>query len=211
MRKNRWYNFYTINSNNPFTICIRIFYYGKRFVYVVRYKNQSKIKKNVVLEFNAEIKVVGDGYGGFIWKWYGNVIGYVIPLSVQQTYRSNNFMFENVYYILYDEGILKVSNTTRYLEDEVTQLLELASTVFRLKDNCHIFILGNNLDFFNPYSEYFEVKLFNKLYYDKDRSLLIMYADDSPKLRKLEEKSQLFNLTKGTAYLTILPGESQFA
>jgi len=173
---------------------------GRRFVYVVRYKNQTKIKKNVILEFNDEIKIIGDGYGGFTWKWYGHIIGYIIPLSVQQSYRSNNYMFEDVHYMLFDEGILKVSNTTRYLDDEVTQLLELASTVFRLKEDCHIYVLGNNLDFFNPYSEYFNVKLFNKVYYDKERSLFIMYADDSPKLRKLEEKSSLFKLTQGTAY-----------
>lgn len=173
---------------------------GYTFVYVVRYKNQTKIKKNVILEFNNAIKVIGDGYGGFTWIWEGNIIGYIIPLSVQQAYRSNNFMFENVHYLFFDEGILKVSNTTRYLEDEVTQLLELASTCFRLKPDTHIFVTGNNLDFFNPYSEYFNVKLFNKVYYDKERSLFIMYADDSPKLRELEEKSALFQLTKGTAY-----------
>lgn len=173
---------------------------GKRFVYVVRYKNQTKIKKNVILEFNGEIKVIGDGYGGFTWLWYGNVVGYVIPLSKQQEYRSNNYMFENVFYMLFDEGILKVSRTSNYLDNEVDNLLELASTCFRFKPNCKIFVLGNNLDFFNPYSEYFNVKLFNKVYFDKDRELLIMYADDSPKLRKVEEKTSLFKLTKGTAY-----------
>lgn len=181
-------------------LLLQVINQGKRFVYVVRYKNQTKIKKNVILEFNGDIIAIGDGYGGFTWYWEGNVIGYIIPLSKQQEYRSNNYMFENVFYILFDEGILKVSQTSRYLDDEVTQLLELASTIFRLKDGCKIFVLGNNLDFFNPYSEYFNVKVFNKIHYDKERAFFIMYADDSPKLRKLEEKSSLFKLTKGTAY-----------
>lgn len=173
---------------------------GKRFVYIVRYKNQTKVKKDVVLEFNSEIKVIGDGYGGFTWIWYGNIIGYVIPLSKQQQYRSNNYMFKNVFYMMFDEGILKVDRTNQYLENEVTNLLELASTVFRFKEGCKIFVLGNNLDFFNPYSEYFNVTLFNKIYFDNDRKLLIMYVEDNPKLRKIEEKTALFSLTKGTAY-----------
>lgn len=172
--------------------------YGNQFIYLRRYKPECSNQKKLLDRWLDDVKFVGDKNGGGSYMWYGNTLGYLIPLSVASNYKSTNF--EKVTTIIYDEAIIRPTGQLRYMPNEVECLLEFISTVFRHRTNGKVIILGNNLCFFNPYCEYFNVKVFNDYYIDKKRGILIQYSKDSPKLRQIEEKTPLFKLTMGTTY-----------
>lgn len=173
--------------------------FGNQFIYLRRYKTELSGAGDLLNKWLDDVKYIGDKNGGGSYHWYGNVLGYAVPLSVAQNYKSG-FDFSRVTTIIYDEAIIFQSGTQRYLANEVTALLEFASTVFRHRKNVKIIVLGNNLQFFNPFCEFFKVKVFNNLYVDHERSLQILYSKDSAKLRAIEENTPLYALTKGTSY-----------
>ena len=171
---------------------------AEEFIYVRRYKSECASQEHLLDSIVDGVSFRGDKKGGGIYSWGGNTLGYIIPLSISQQYKSVNF--ENVSLIIFDEAIIPLGSPIHYLKDEIIALLEFASTVFRHRKNGKILVLGNNLNFFNPYCEYFNVKVFNDLYVDNERGLLVEFAKHSPALLKIEEDTPLFKLTKGTAY-----------
>lgn len=173
--------------------------YGNEFAYVRRYKSELSGARELLNKWVDDVKYIGDKNGGGSWHWYGNRLGFAIPLSVAGNYKSG-FDFSKVTRIIFDEAILMPSSTQRYLPNEVEALLELISTIARHRPNVKVYILGNNLSFFNPYVVYFNVKVFKDEYISRERSLFIGFFKDSPKLREIEEKTPLYKLTKGTAY-----------
>lgn len=171
--------------------------FGEEFIYLRRYKPEVKLQRKLLNKYCNGVKVVGDGNGGWIYSWNEHILGYCIALSQASNYKSVEF--ENVRNIIYDEAIISPSSRQYYIKDEVTALFEFMSTVIRLR-NARVFVLGNNLNYFNPYCQYFDVPLFKDIYYDKERGLYIHYAKDNPVLRAIEENTPLYKLTKGTAY-----------
>lgn len=171
---------------------------GKQFIYLRRYKTECSDQKELMNKYLDNCSFIGDGNGGGKYMYGKTCLGYLKCLAVASNYKSKDF--DDVETIIYDEGILKPGGLIRYLKDEITQLLEFISTVVRLRCQYKLFVLGNNLDFFNPYCQYFNIKVFNKIYVDKERGLYIEYCDASPELRKREEETPLFKLTKGTTY-----------
>lgn len=173
--------------------------YSDEFIYLRRYKSELSGAKELLKNWVDDYTYVGDRNGGGSWHWYGNRLGFAVPLSVHGNYKSG-FNFSKVGRIIFDEAILMPSSSQRYLTNEVEQLFEFISTVARHRKNIKIYILGNNLSFFNPYVVYFNVKIFKDKYIDHKRGLFIGFFKDSPKLREIEEDTPLFKLTKGTAY-----------
>lgn len=174
-------------------------FYTDEFIYLRRYKSELAGANELLKKWVDNYKYTGDRNGGGSYMWEGHRLGWAIPLSVHGNYKSG-FNFEKVTKIIFDEAILMPSSSQRYLANEVEQLLEFYSTVARHRPNVRIYILGNNLSFFNPYVVYFNVKIFNDKYLDKERGLFIGFFKDSPKLREIEEQTPLYRLTKGTAY-----------
>lgn len=174
--------------------------YGEQFIYLRRYKSHTKKLKNLLDSYiENKVEYVGLGEGSGMWKVNKDIVGFLIPLSQQGQFKSG-IDFTRVSTIIYDEAIIKKTSTERYLQEEITYLLEFISTVMRTRTNLRVIILGNNLDFFNPYCLYFNVSLFERTYYNKERSLLITYIKGSEDLRLMEEKTPLYALTKGTPY-----------
>ena len=173
--------------------------FGNQFIYLRRYKTELSGASQLLDKWLDGVRYIGDKNGGGTYHWYGNTLGYAIPLSVAPNYKSG-YDFSKVTTIIYDEAIIKLGGSQRYLGKEVECLLEFCSTVFRHRKNVRVIVLGNNLQFFNPYCEYFKVKVFNNLYVDHEKSLQIIYSKDSAKLREIEEQTPLFALTIGTPY-----------
>lgn len=173
--------------------------YGNEFIYLRRYKTELAGAKDLLKFWIDDYEYTGDKNGGGCYTWGGNVLGRAIALSVASNYKSG-FDFSKTTTIIFDEAILMNGGSRRYLKNEVEELFEFCSTVFRHRKNVKIVILGNNLSFFNPYIVYFNVKIFKDKYIDKDKSLFIGYFKDSPKLRAIEETTPLYKLTMGTAY-----------
>ena len=77
---------------------------------------------------------------------------------------------------------------------------DFVSTVFRNRSkNIRVFLLGNNLDILNPYNEYFKVPnmIGSDLYVNRERGLYIEYCKSAEELKREQELTPLFALTKG--------------
>lgn len=175
---------------------------GDRFVYIRRYKPEIK---QFVDTSKAPLSVIADGFtyrgdknGGYTCYYDDDVVGYATPLSTSKSYKSSKF--KNVKWIIFDEFTLKRGSTNRYLTDEVTTFFEFISTIVRTDKEYKIIMLGNNLDMFNPYAEFFKVPLFEYVYYDKKRNIVCERPKNNPKLLEEEEKTPLFKILQGTAY-----------
>lgn len=174
---------------------------GNEFIYLRRYKPEIKkfVAKSPLANVCDGVSYKGFGEGGYCMYIENTVIGYAIPLSTQAAYKSVDF--SKVTLIIFDEAILKPSGTLRYLKDEVSAFfLEFLSTVIRTRTNVRVVVLGNNSDLFSPYATYFDLPIYENIYYDKERKLYCEHAKNSPKLIELEKQTGLYGLIKGTAY-----------
>lgn len=172
---------------------------SEEFVILKRYKEETKKMYNVLDPVADNITTMGMGEGTFKFMNSGKRIGYGLTLSLQQTYKSN-MDFSKVTTIIFDEAFLMPGSMLHYLPNEMEQLLELMSTIFRLRPNVRIFIVGNNMDMFNPYFAYYDIPYFDRIYTDYDRGIYCEKVLTQAQLKCLEEQSKLFKLTKGTPY-----------
>lgn len=174
---------------------------GKQFIYLRRYKNEIKgfVKKNPIKKIIDGVEYKADGLGGYTMIYKKKIMGYLIALSVSQEYKSADF--SEVESIGYDEAILKPKSPQKYLAGEVEDLLEFVSTVYRIRKEGKVFVFGNNLNLFNPYTAYFNIPTFQGSYYiNKDRGVYFEVCKSNPNLRIEEEKTPFFKLVNGTAY-----------
>lgn len=172
---------------------------GKEFVYVRRYKSELMKSKGILDKFMPGVTVRGIGKGGFEFMHGKRRIGFGVTLAMQSTFKSG-VDFSNVNLMIYDEAVLKRGGKLRYLTDEMTELFELISTVFRDRRDYRIFILGNNMDIFNPYFEYFGVPNFKDNYYDRVRGIYCEKCKDKEAFLQKQKETPLYRITNGTAY-----------
>ena len=118
---------------------------GYQFIYLRRYKSEIKefIHKDSMSKIIDGVVYKGDGNGGYTMLLGDIILGYIVPLSVQRSYKSSNF--DKVNRIIYDEAIVRQSATYRYLQNEVTDLFEFMSTVFRTRTNVKVIYNTINL------------------------------------------------------------------
>lgn len=164
----------SIGKSTGFTIHCLLEYliHGKEFIYLRRDKDE--LDNNKLQSFENAIKIINQFYGYDVIFSYKNErdiyyingdketgkewekIGFSIPLSLQQKYKSNNF--SNVYYILYDEFI---SFNHRYIGgqknmfQEVYALESLIQTVDRnvgeaYSNRVKCICIGNSITYYNP-------------------------------------------------------------
>lgn len=172
----------------------------EEFIYLRRYKTETMKTKQLLNKYikGAKLSIQGDGNACVKYKVNTINVGYSISLSCANAYKSVDFPYVKT--IIYDEAILKPSGNYRYLKDEITALLEFVSTIFRSRTNCKIYILGNNLDVFNPYFSYFNIPTFKKEYYDVERSIYIAMVESNQNYIVKEKETPLYKLTKNTSY-----------
>ena len=180
-------------------VCNRWLKYGEEFVYLRRYKEETKKQYTMLDQIMTEVKTVGMGEGTFKWICNKKRMGYALTLTLQQTYKSG-VDFSKVTTLIFDESILMPGGMLRYLPNEIDSFLELISTIFRHRKGYRIFILGNNLDLFNPYYEYFNIPKFDNIYIDKERGIYCEQCKDKEGLKAVEEQTPLYRLTRDTAY-----------
>lgn len=172
---------------------------GKEFVYVRRYKSELMKSKGILDKFLQGVTIKGIGKGGFEFLYGKRRIGYGVTLAMQSTFKSG-VDFSNVNLMIYDEAVLKRGGHLRYLSDEMTEFFELISTIFRDRVDYRVFVLGNNMDIFNPWFEYFGVPNFETNYVNMDRGLYCEKCSDKEAFIKKQQETPLYKLTNGTAY-----------
>lgn len=168
---------------------------GNQFVYVRRYKEELKKMKrffdDIQDEFpDTEFKVSPPN---FIIN--DKVAGTYMPLSTAKIEKSTPF--PKVRTIIFDEFILD-KGTHHYLPDEVTNFLELYSTVARDRD-VRVLFLSNALTVTNPYFMYFDIHLpYGKDITSKNDILIEMVRDEEYKTHI--ESTRFGKLIKNTQY-----------
>ena len=130
----------------------------------------------------------------------GKVCGYAVPLSTSNILKST--AFPKVKYIVFDEYLLNSGGTYRYLRNEMGLFLDLVETVFRMRDDGKILMLGNAINTFNsPYFSYFDLDISEgkefKTY--KDGAILVHYARND-EYREKKRQTKFGKLIDGTEY-----------
>lgn len=173
----------------------------RKYEFVICRRYQTELSKiRTAFDGIAQgITTQGLGKGGFMYMFDGQRIGYGLSLANQSAFKSG-VDFSKVHLLIYDEAILIPHGNLRYLKDEITQLLELISTIFRSRTDYRVFILGNNLDVANPYFEYFRIPLFKDTYKDPKRGIYCEMIKDKKAFIEMQERTPLAKLTKGTSY-----------
>lgn len=171
----------------------------EEFVYCRRYKTEMMKTKDLLSPIVEGCNTKGIGNGIFQYQYNKVRIGYSVALSMQQSFKSG-VDFSKVGTLIYDEALIEEGAQMRYLPHEINALLELISTIFRFRTGYHVFVLSNNADMFNPYFAYFNLPKFKDRYIDKSRALYAEMLPNKAALMKIEEKTPLYRLTKGTAY-----------
>ena len=180
---------------------------GEQFIYIRRYKTELD---TALATFWDDLQ--GNGYFEDYrlevrkskmlteFKCNGKVCGYAVPLSTANILKST--AFPNVGTIVFDEFLLDNAGTYRYLKNEVTLLLDVIETVFRLRDGKTI-LLGNALNVHaSPYFAYWDLELPDngkefRTY--KDGAIVVNYIRNL-EYREAKKKSRFGKLIDGTEY-----------
>ena len=128
------------------------------FVYLRRYK--TELKSSVPkffddLKTNNEFKDHKLTVKNNNFYCDGKICGYALPLSTANILKSTSY--SKVKTIIFDEFIID-KGCYHYLQNEVTQLLDIIETIGRLRD-IRVIFLGNAISITNPYFTYFDLSL----------------------------------------------------
>lgn len=130
----------------------------------------------------------------------GKVCGYAVPLTLSSNLKST--AFPKVKTILFDEFLLDDDPHHRYLKHEVTKVLDLIETVFRLKDG-QLILLGNALNVHaSPYFAYWNLELpenGKEFRTFKDGTIVVNYIRNL-EYRAAKRESRFGKLIDGTDY-----------
>ena len=170
------------------------------FVLVRRYPDEAKQSRTALDPMFSGVSTMGIGVKGcFAFMNGNNRLGYCVSLSAQHKLKSG-VDFSKVKYIIYDEYTILQNATRRYIQNEPIEFFELLSTIVRTRKDYYVYMIGNNLDRFNPYHEFFNVPQFENIWVDKERGIYCEYCKTKKELLELEKETPLYNMIKGTAY-----------
>ena len=180
---------------------------GEQFIYLRRYKTEldtslvtfwDDLQSNGYFEDNnlevKKSKMLTE------FKCDGKVCGYAVPLSTANILKSTSF--PDVGTIIFDEFLLDNAGTYRYLKNEVTLLLDVIETTFRLRDGKTI-LLGNALaPHSSPYFAYWDLELpqnGSEFRTFKDGAIVVNYIRNMA-YREAKKKSRFGTLIADTEY-----------
>lgn len=139
---------------------------GQKFVYVRRYDSEF----DNITTFFDDIQLKQERLKDKVFKVKDNrfimneeEIGFYIPLSTAQQYKSMPFIQTNK--LLFDEYIID-DNKHFYMKNEIHIFYNLCETIFRTRD-FRAFLFGNSSNLINPYNLHFD---FVNLPYNKNFS-----------------------------------------
>ena len=174
---------------------------GQKFVYVRRFK--SEIAGEDLKKFFADILINEEFPGhslevkGRSFLIDGKVAGTAIALSTAKIKKSVSYPDYNK--ICFDEFIIDKS-AYHYLPDEVTNFLELVSTIVRMRDNVSVWLLSNAITINNPYFDYFGLSIpYGKDIARKGKDVLIEITHN-PGFEAAAAETRFGQLVAGTPY-----------
>lgn len=178
---------------------IKDFEKGYQSIYVRRTRTEmDKVKDNVFNDIalnypNYEFEVKGD-----ICYINGEVFCYFIALSQAHQYRSASFPIVN--FIFFDEYISPRAGGTQFLQNEMTALLDLLSTVFR-KRRPKLYMSSNNVTYVNPLFEMFKIEPKpDDRFIKKKNGLVVVEMTNNEDYVEEVKKSDWAKLVENTSY-----------
>lgn len=182
---------------------------GEQFVYVRRYKTEldsalpsffSALQaKGYFEEHDLRVKK-SKMLTEFICD--GKVCGYAVALSTSNILKSAEF--PNVKTIIYDEFILDPqAGSYRYLRSEVKVFLDLIETIFRMRDDGKVFMLGNNEQFYGcPFVAFWNLELPYESEFKtfKNGTILVNLVKNNDEFIAAKSKTRFATITEGTLY-----------
>lgn len=176
---------------------------GKQFIYLRRFQAElDLVKENlfndiiVQQEFEGKIEYNKKEKA---FTYNGGICGYPMALSRANHYKSASFPLVTL--IIFDEFVIDQSQGAHYLKSEVRKLLDFIETVARMREDIRVFLLGNSLSFYNPYTLFWDLKQpdQNQITKTKDNLVLAqMVGDDEFTERK--KKTMFGRLVEGTDF-----------
>lgn len=173
---------------------------GKQSVYVRRkVKEIDEIKKNFWDDMKAKyshLELTTDGEVGYI---NGEPVVYFAALSTSSDLKSR--AFPNVDLIIFDEYIITKTTHTRYLKNEMVLLFDLMETVFRIRDNGTVLLIGNAVSFVNPLFSFFDIEPDRTKRFQKFKGgLICLELFKSAKYIEQKKNTRFGMLVEGTTY-----------
>ena len=178
---------------------------GNQFIYLRRYKEELTLAcssffkdvQNAGLFEDHEFKVKGSKN---LTMFYmdGEIIGYGIALSTSNILKST--AFPAVKTIVFDEFMLD-EGVYRYLKNEVTKMLDVIETVFRLREG-RVLFLGNSTSITDcPYFNYFNLDLpYNSEFKTFKDGLIVVNYIRNMEYRAEKKRTRFGKLIDGTTY-----------
>ena len=144
---------------------------------------------------DVDFKVEGDV--GYINGEIGIIF---LPLSVSSNFKSSSYPDVNL--IIFDEYVIAESVNKRYLKNEMILLFELIETIFRLRNDGKVLLLGNAISFVNPFFNFFNISIkdTNKRFHKFKDGLITVEIDNNENYVKEKEKTRFYQLLEGTNY-----------
>lgn len=177
---------------------------GNQFIYLRRYKEELQLAcssffkdlQAAGLFEDHEFKVKGSK-NLTIFYMDGEIIGYGIALSTSNILKST--AFPAVKTIVFDEFILD-TGIYHYLKNEVSKMLDVIETTFRLRDG-RVFFLGNSISTDNPYMNYFSLDLpYNSEFKTFKDGLIVVNYIKNLEYRAKKKTTRFGKLIDGTDY-----------
>lgn len=168
---------------------------GEQFIYVRRFHTELKTVKNFWDDLRPAFPDQELEYKKGMLLCDGKVAA--IPLSLSTAKVNKSVPYPEVGTIIFDEFILD-KGYHHYLPDEVTNFLELYSTVARLRD-VRLIALSNALTITNPYFLYFQIDPPYQKEFAVQNDILIQVIEN----RKYKERyrdTRFGRMIAGTAY-----------
>lgn len=193
---------------------------GEQFIWLRRYKTELKQdfcnswfsdvlaacndpdadltekQKRILASTNVELK-------------NGNILinhklgGYYFALTQSLTKKS--VAYPDVTRLIFDEYLIPRGSAYHYLQSEFIQFMELVSTIGRTRNNFHVFCIGNNLSWTDPYSIALGMRPTNKRFTPiknpitgKANICMEMYYD--PEFEKIMNDTAFGQIVMGTEY-----------
>lgn len=181
---------------------------GEQFIYVRRYKTELDSALATFWDdlqahgyFKDNVLKVKKSKMLTTFTCDDEICGYAVPLSTANVLKST--AFPKVKYMVFDEFILDAgAGTYRYLKQEPIMLLDLFETVFRLRDDGRLLMLGNFINFFGcPYVGYWNLDLpYNSEFRTFKDGAIVIQTIRNPEYQNAKSQTRFGRLIDGTIY-----------
>lgn len=119
--------------------------------------------------------------------------------------------FPDVKWLIFDEFLIEEGTSTRYLKNEINIFFDLLQTIARHKTDFKTFLIGNEIDVFNPYFAYFGIEAIDKtkqFAWIRKPDILLEWIPINPIWEESYNNSAFKRIVKGSAYDTYMLGKA---